>query len=461
MTKTYTRVNNTASVTNNKAYKLISALDYNACVGIGSIAREGAGLYIKKNDTSAESRKFIFKSCGSGKWKIVSQNNDYIVRSKDANASLSQVLVTKLEDGNASDQFKLVSNSDGSVSFHNVKSGYAVQVKDTKAPIGSSLYLNKVNAKAVSQKFYLIPVNASAHTYSGIYRITSSVNKDFVLSVKDGKKTDGANISLHRNENKDSQVFRLLYSGGNTYRIQCVHSYSVLDVTAAQYADFANVQQYQWNGTPAQRWSVKKNSDGTLTFLTAGNTSFALDLYSGTAANNVNVDIYKSNGTKAQKWNLVKVSERHPARPTADELKYSVSGQDIVDYAKTWVGKISYTLGANGPLVAGGKSDCSWFIFRVLEHFDLMKQWHKSLEYGRGTVPNTVLVPGGIQNARPGDILVWDEGGDAGHVTIYAGNYMAVGCNGITNYSGAVEYRLYTEPCGRHPDAICRLTNLT
>ena len=460
VTKTYTRIRNTDTIQNGNVYKLIPLLDTKTCIGVGSLTWENTGIYVKPNTSSAESRKFIFKSCGNGKWNIVNQYNDFVWTGKNANASLSQPIVSRLGEKQTDYQFTATANKDGSFSFLSVKSGCAVQIQNTKQAEGSGLYLNKRNTKAVSQKFYIVPVSATAHTYTGTYQISSTVKNSFVWTVQKGKKANTTNICIGENKNLPSQKFRLLYSGNGTYRIQCVFSYSMLDVNGAKYDDFTNVQQYEWNGTNAQKWKVIKNSDGTYTFLSAGNNTYALDLYAGQAVENGNLDIYRTNGTKAQKWKLTKTSDIFPARPTVNELQNKVTGEEIVAYAKTWVGKISYTLGANGPLYAGGKSDCSWFIFRVLEHFELMENWHKSLEYGRGTVPNTKLIAGGIANAKPGDILVWNEGPDTGHVTIYAGNNMAVGCNGITNVTGQVEYRWYTEPCGRNPDAICRLTNL-
>ena len=458
--RTCTCIRNTDTIQSGKAYKLIPLLDVKTCVGTGSLIWENAAVYVRSNESSAESRKLIFKNCGNGEWSITNQCNDFVWTGKNADASASQTIVSKLGENKPAFRFTIKANADDSFSFLSAKSGCAVQVRNTKSPEGSDLFLNKRNAKDVSQKFYAVPVSATKHTYTGTYQVSSSVKGDYVWTVRDGKKANTTNICVGKNKNLPSQKFRLLYSGNGTYRIQCVLSYSMLDIRAAQYADFTNVQQYEWNGTDAQKWKVNKNGDGTYTFLSAGSNTYAIDLYAGNAVENGNVDIYKSNSTKAQKWILTKTSDIFPARPTSDELRYKVTGQEIVAYAKTWVGKISYTLGANGPLYVGGKSDCSWFIFRVLEHYGLMENWHKSLEYGRGTVPNTKLIYGGIANAKPGDILVWNEGPDTGHVTIYAGNNMAVGCNGITNVTGQVEYRWYTEPCGRNPDAICRLTNL-
>ena len=458
ITKEYTLINNTTKISNNQSYKIILAADTTKSLGLGSLESENAAIKVRKNNGSNESRLFITKLIGNGQYKIISQRNDFLMKSKDNNASKGSLLVAQQEKGNLSDRFKIQYNNDGSFSFISVKSGNAVTVKNSTEP-DTKLEMNSFK-KSKYQKFYLVPVSAVKHTYSGIYRIKSAVNQNYVLNVKNGAKFNGANINVDENIKEDWQLFRLVYSGDNTYRIQCAHTLSMLTIKDKNLKNFANVQQYQKSIDDIEKWKIQKNSDGTVTFLNAKDDSFALDLYAGTAKSGANVDIYKKNNTKAQKWYLEKAIECYYSVPSASELVYRPENQQIVDYAKTWVGKISYTLGANGKLVNGGKSDCSWFIFRVMEHFGKLSAWHKSLEYGRGTVPNTVLVKGGIKNAKPGDILMWDEGGGAGHVIIYAGNGMAVGCNGLTEVTGSVDYREYTYPCGREPDAIARFTNL-
>ena len=55
------------------------------------------------------------------------------------------------------------------------------------------------------------------------------------------------------------------------------------------------------------------------------------------------------------------------------ETKSGVSSREVADYAMSWVGKISYRLGAREELYEGGESDCSWFLFQLclkpLHHF--------------------------------------------------------------------------------------------
>ena len=81
-----------------------------------------------------------------------------------------------------------------------------------------------------------------------------------------------------------------------------VNSGKVLDVNGGVSANGTNVQQYDSNGTYAQKWIAVKTSDGSYTFQSALAENAVLDVNGGSSANGTNVQSYTSNGTNAQKW---------------------------------------------------------------------------------------------------------------------------------------------------------------
>ena len=147
------------------------------------------------------------------------------------------------------------------------------------------------------------------------------------------------------------------------------------------------------------------------------------------------------------------------------ETKSGVSSREVADYAMSWVGKISYRLGAREELYEGGESDCSWFLFHIFNHFGLLDEWQKSTTWGSGDVPGTIRVEG-IRNAQPGDVLFWTEGYEEdgtprGHVVMYVGALQVVGCNGSSPTTGSVMQTYYSRPGGgREPDSIWRMKAL-
>ena len=75
-----------------------------------------------------------------------------------------------------------------------------------------------------------------------------------------------------------------------------------MDVNGGSSSNGTNVQQYDSNGTYAQKWIAIKNSDGSYTFQSALAENAVLDVNGGSSANGANVQLYTSNGTNAQKW---------------------------------------------------------------------------------------------------------------------------------------------------------------
>ena len=61
------------------------------------------------------------------------------------------------------------------------------------------------------------------------------------------------------------------------------------------------------NNTYAQKWIAKKNTDGTLTFVSALDYNYVLDISAGKIVNTQNIQLYESNNSIAQKFKLTQV----------------------------------------------------------------------------------------------------------------------------------------------------------
>ena len=115
---------------------------------------------------------------------------------------------------------------------------------------------------------------------------------------------------------------------------------------------------------------------------------------------------------------------------------------DVVKYAKQWVGKLPYksTVTGNDPknermleLKEGRGSDCSWFVFHCLEKYGYLKQFVHSYDWGRAPqmYENGKDIGRDLSRARPGDVLCYKYGTETAtskksHVSIYVGNGMEV-----------------------------------
>ena len=91
------------------------------------------------------------------------------------------------------------------------------------------------------------------------------------------------------------------------YTIISASSGKCVDVTASSTADGANVQQYQCNGTGAQKFDVANMGDGWYRLLNS-NSGKALDVDSASLNDGANVQQWTSNGTGAQRFAIQAVA---------------------------------------------------------------------------------------------------------------------------------------------------------
>ncbi len=136
------------------------------------------------------------------------------------------------------------------------------------------------------------------------YTITSSLNKNLALDISGASSSSGANLQIWSRNKTIAQRFTFKKQSNGTYEIINVGSGKVVDVSLGSLSDGANVQQYERNGTVAQQWWIISGGDGSITFVNNGSGK-ALDVADGNGRSGVNVWQYTVNNTKAQKWKAI------------------------------------------------------------------------------------------------------------------------------------------------------------
>lgn len=139
------------------------------------------------------------------------------------------------------------------------------------------------------------------------YVISNYVNPNYVLDIKDGSKANRGNLQIYKSNNTNAQKWQLKKDSVGYITFINVGSNKALDVSNATVRNGSNIWQYESNGTYAQKWIAKKNTDGSLTFLSALDANYVLDINAGKVINWQNIQLYKSNGTNAQKFKLTKI----------------------------------------------------------------------------------------------------------------------------------------------------------
>ncbi|WP_419042493.1 RICIN domain-containing protein, partial [Holdemanella porci] len=185
----------------------------------------------------------------------------------------------------------------------------------------------------------------------GTYTISTLLNSNYVLDVKDGSTSNSANIQLYQNNGTLAQQFKVSHDSQGYVTFTNVKSGKVLDLNGAVVKDGGNIQQYTSNGTRAQKWIVKKDGNGYIV-MSAINPNYILDLSGGSVRNGSNVQLYSYNGTNAQRWNITKYdSKEKRVNDLAAQNKNT-----IVDgvYEICSVKNRDYTLDVNGASSENG-----------------------------------------------------------------------------------------------------------
>ena len=262
-------------------------------------------------------------------------------------------------NGTVAQGWKIVHDSKGYVTFMNVGSNKVLDVYGGQNVNGQNVVQYTSN-NSYAQKWIVVNVGSG-------YKIVSALDSNYVLDLYGGRVQNFSNIQIHKSNNTKAQTWSFIkyesprdhlnamakeYNADiteSTYVIECytdnnvvfnasngnvqlanankvssqkwkikkdamgyitfinVDTNKALDVYGGKAESFTNVWQYAYNDTYAQKWIARKNSDGSLTFVSALDKDYVLDIYGGRIQNEGNIHIYRDNGTNAQKFKLTRV----------------------------------------------------------------------------------------------------------------------------------------------------------
>ena len=290
-------------------------------------------------------------------------NSNYVLDVKDGHTNNGANIQLYENNDTAAQQFNVSHDSQGYVTFTNVKSGKVLDLSDAVVKNGGNIQQYKSNGtraqkwivkrdgdgyiiiSALNSNYVLDLHNAVVNNYrniqlysyngtnaqrwnitkyvskeqrinnlaaqnkntlaDGTYTISTLLNSNYVLDVKDGHTNNGANIQLYENNDTAAQQFNVSHDSQGYVTFTNVKSGKVLDLSDAVVKNGGNIQQYKSNGTRAQKWIVKRDGDGYI-IISALNSNYVLDLHNAVVNNYRNIQLYSYNGTNAQRWNITK-----------------------------------------------------------------------------------------------------------------------------------------------------------
>lgn len=207
--------------------------------------------------------------------KYVQSNDAYLIRSvssmgyiTDKGYVTGNTYLTSLPEA----YWKVIQDSDGSVTIKNCKTGSYLSVDYSRVaesePGTLSYYVyGSTNQLEQKSKWELTKLSdtIAQPIEDGEYIIstTGANNLRKVFDITNGSKKDGARLQTYPYTATDAQVFRLEYNPADyTYSVINVKSGKALDIANGVYRRGIAVQQYSPNHTNAQKWYIVHDSRG-------------------------------------------------------------------------------------------------------------------------------------------------------------------------------------------------------
>lgn len=272
------------------------------------------------------------------------------------------------------------------------------------------------------------------------------------LDIASGSRSNGANAQIYASNGTLSQRVWVRSVGGGWYSLTACCSAYPLDVLNCSAADGANVQQWLWNGSNAQKWRFEMGESGIKIVSACGNK--VLEVSDGATANGANVQLWSYTGSAAQSWRALsaerpaKIGYQNPSNyPQVSSLTVQLPSYCTGEFTYVTPSRIAIDATRDDCVNAfiqrayeyigtkyiepystapGGAVDCSGFVLQCLyatgmdmgiynpyNHRWLSWQTYNSMNwYNNGT-----FMPVSVNSMQRGDVIYY-----RGHIAIYLGD---------------------------------------
>ena len=299
---------------------VVSSSDVNIATGVSMIITSVANKKLVTDVTSASTangarvqlyssnntnaQKYRFESIGNGTYKIINANSGKVLDVAGGSTANGAALQQYTSNNTVAQQWTVRNYGSGKIALVSVNANKAVDIPGGNAVQQAQLQLYSPNG-TVAQQWLVAKApltlrerlneTATKHRQDlpdGTYTFGSKLNTSMKMDVSGASRSNYGNV----------QIWKVTHDSNGYVTLTSVNSGKVLDVNGGVSANGTNVQQYDSNGTYAQKWIAVKNSDGSYTFQSALAENKVLDVSGASTSNGANVQLYAANGTNAQKW---------------------------------------------------------------------------------------------------------------------------------------------------------------
>ena len=290
-------------------YNIKLALDSNKVLDISEGLKENSANLQIWTDSNVEQQEFIITLMEDGYYKIQAVHSNKVLDVQGANKS-SGANVQQYEPNNTDAQKWIIKKTtDGYYNIISKCNNLYLDVYNANTSNGTNVQMYKGNGTN-AQKFIFIDINEKnilpeKTIQDGTYKIECLVDLTKVLDISAGDKDNRANLQIWDNCGVQQQKFIVKSTEDGYYKIQAVHSGKYLDVQDESKNNGANIQQYNGKDIMAQEWIIKETKDGYYNIISKCNNLY-MDICGANTSNGANVQTYERNETNAQKFKFIK-----------------------------------------------------------------------------------------------------------------------------------------------------------
>lgn len=236
-------------------------------------------------------------------------NSNYVLDISSGSVNNNANVQLYSQNGSNAQAFKVTHDSNGYITFTNVKSGKVIDVSGGKVANNRNIQQYASNGSR-AQKWIVKKSNSG-------YTIISAMDPNYVLDLSGGRIENNRNIQLYQSNGSTAQQWTF---EKNITERECLDAMATqnksmmddgvyyiknrdvkfaLDVSGGSAYSGANVQLYSLNKTDAQKWLVSHDSKGYVSFK---NVNSGMYLTATGSSNNANVNQQSSSNGYNQKW---------------------------------------------------------------------------------------------------------------------------------------------------------------
>jgi hypothetical protein len=139
----------------------------------------------------------------------------------------------------------------------------------------------------------------------GTFRIKTATAFNRCIDVSGSSQDEHGKVQQFDCNGSEAQRWKFTPIQGTIYEIKAVVSNMCMDVAGSSMADHAAIQQYGCNGTNAQRWSVVSLGNGRYRLSPQSDSTKCLDVANSSPNSPADVQQFGCNNTIAQSFSIV------------------------------------------------------------------------------------------------------------------------------------------------------------